>query len=416
MINCLVCNVELNGLKGMPVHLKKHNLSYFDYVLNFTYLGVRPTCKCGCGQETKLYKGYFRDFRPRHSNIKHKQVIIKCNTCGKERTIAENLAKENKTYHCSMECRNKDPEYINSLKRNEVSLDEVKQRIFKTHSDEMNIDESTFVNTYTKCRFVDKDYGEFFNTPRNIYNQKQSHPSRRIGKLRKAFLKNLNEVSRIISLVPAKWIGKKEEYQDNKSKLTLLCGKCNKVWFACFNKITQGRGCHHCKSEKQRQTLIINYGVDVPCKNLNIAKKAAQNSARKTIVHDWKNRELVCQSTNEIAVIRWLSETKQDFDWQIPFRMPDGKLYLIDLYIPRRNLYIEIKGTFRDWVPNSCDREKWDWFHSEHLNSELWDEQKLKDLGLWPLVLTVRREKRKQRKIREQQQNEIISNIYCNIT
>jgi len=39
--------------------------------------------------------------------------------------------------------------------------------------------------------------------------------------------------------------------------------------------------------------------------------------------------------------------------------------------------WIEIKGYFRKDA-----KKKWNWFHKEYPNSELWDKNKLKEMGL----------------------------------
>ena len=57
--------------------------------------------------------------------------------------------------------------------------------------------------------------------------------------------------------------------------------------------------------------------------------------------------------------------------------MPDGRTYTPDFYLPDLDKYIEIKGYF--W---GDAQEKWDWFHKEHKNSELWNKNKLKELKI----------------------------------
>jgi hypothetical protein len=59
--------------------------------------------------------------------------------------------------------------------------------------------------------------------------------------------------------------------------------------------------------------------------------------------------------------------------------MPDGRTYRPDAYLPDRDLWVEIKGYF--WQHSGG---KWDWFHRDHSNSELWDEAKLKELRILP--------------------------------
>ena len=70
-----------------------------------------------------------------------------------------------------------------------------------------------------------------------------------------------------------------------------------------------------------------------------------------------------------------------DFQWQIAFKTPlltkKGNIsrYIIDAYLPRENLYVEIKGYMR---PDA--HSKWEWFHENYPNSELWDHNKIKQI------------------------------------
>jgi len=69
---------------------------------------------------------------------------------------------------------------------------------------------------------------------------------------------------------------------------------------------------------------------------------------------------------------------KIDYNWQPQiFTMPNGKTYRPDLYLPDSDVWIEIKGYFRKDA-----KIKWDWFHKEHPNSELWNEEKLKEMKI----------------------------------
>ena len=87
---------------------------------------------------------------------------------------------------------------------------------------------------------------------------------------------------------------------------------------------------------------------------------------------------LDCQGSYEKKVIEnYVNKNRLHIDWQIRFDVPGGRKYFVDMYIKESNLYIEIKGYFRKGA-----KEKWDWFHKEHSNSELWNEQKLKELNI----------------------------------
>lgn len=253
--------------------------------------------------------------------------------------------------------KQKHPKRASTERKDRVSLAEVKRRIFAVHRDECVMDESTFVNVYTKSRFVDKDHGAFFNTPRAIYyGSGQSHPARRMQKIEKTNL---------------------EKY-GNKCAL------------------------HGSNEQKVKDSVFKKFGVDNVSKSREVSLKQARGKNQRYILLNWKtNQEIICQSTNEVAVVEWLNQTKQEFDWHIKFNMPNGKVYFCDLYLPEKNLYTEIKGQFYKDA-----QEKWDWFHCAYSNSELWNEQKLKDLGLWERIKELRRQKR--RDLRKQQQSEVI--------
>jgi len=90
---------------------------------------------------------------------------------------------------------------------------------------------------------------------------------------------------------------------------------------------------------------------------------------------------IFCQTSYEVAVVNWFNDNKIQFDWQIRFKMPSGRSYIVDALIKSgtfANIYIEIKG----WWRHESSREKWKWFQENYKNSELWDHDKLIQLGI----------------------------------
>ena len=83
-----------------------------------------------------------------------------------------------------------------------------------------------------------------------------------------------------------------------------------------------------------------------------------------------------------------MNKNKIEFDWQpLTLKIPQSILttpkklqstYRIDCYVPSLGKYIEIKGIFRDEI----NKIKWEWFHKEYPNSELWNKNKFKELGI----------------------------------
>ncbi len=71
MVICKECNREFNNIDSLRRHRsQKHNIkaeqTYVDYILD----GIKPTCKCGCGEKTK-YLGIdagFREYKQGHAS------------------------------------------------------------------------------------------------------------------------------------------------------------------------------------------------------------------------------------------------------------------------------------------------------------------------------------------------------------
>ena len=107
--------------------------------------------------------------------------------------------------------------------------------------------------------------------------------------------------------------------------------------------------------------------------------QAAKNSNNSYILYHWKTgEELVCQASYEKIVVEYFNVNKINFRWQSKtFKMPNGKTYRPDCYLFSTRKWIEIKGYFRE-----KNKIKWDWFQTIKSNSELWDKNKLKSMGI----------------------------------
>jgi hypothetical protein len=68
-----------------------------------------------------------------------------------------------------------------TAKRNMISLEEVKARL-PSH---VTLDESTYVDTSTKARFIDSEYGEWWDAPKDVF-RRAGHPERRAIEAKKA--------------------------------------------------------------------------------------------------------------------------------------------------------------------------------------------------------------------------------------
>ena len=192
-----------------------------------------------------------------------------------------------------------------------VTPEMVQQRINITHNNNVTLDTKTYKNVHTKCKFIDKIFGE---------------------------------------------------------------------WDASPDNVMQGYGNPKRGKENFKKTCIQKYGFDNPTKNKEIRLKAARSANKITTLEHWNTKEnIYCQGSYEVAVVNYFNAHKIKFLWQPKtFTLPDGRTYTPDCYLTEKGLNVEIKGR---WYDNDS-KEKWDWFHKEYSNSELWDEQALKEKGI----------------------------------
>lgn len=65
-----------------------------------------------------------------------------------------------------------------------LTIEEIRQRIYEKHGDVVILDESTYVHSMKKCRFIDKEHGEFFARPSKVWGG-MSHRNRAKSKISK---------------------------------------------------------------------------------------------------------------------------------------------------------------------------------------------------------------------------------------
>ncbi|MDD5650664.1 MAG: hypothetical protein PHF86_09645 [Candidatus Nanoarchaeia archaeon] len=132
--------------------------------------------------------------------------------------------------------------------------------------------------------------------------------------------------------------------------------------------------------KKAIKSMLERYGVEFNMQNKEIALKAARTANNSSIHYHWlTGEELVCQSSYEERVVYHLNNLRINYLWQPEvFKLSTGRTYRPDLYLVDQNLWIEIKGYFRE-----KNRVKWEEFHTKiHPNSELWNKDKLKEKGI----------------------------------
>lgn len=323
---------------------------------------------------------------------------------------------------------------------------EVQKKINKRHGNIVLLDVSTYMDTSTRCKWIDKDYGKFWRVPESLFKG-GGHPERiRIKELERNIIpikKVIDGIEQthgsIIKIVETsyKGVNKKALFVDEKygeyktlprlvmegrvcklraienHKITVeeiekrilsVHGEIVKIisktfvgvneqatfvdseygeWKTEAKSVLKGRGHPDRGTEiwhkKFTETCLKKYGVDHPSKNFDIALRVAKSGKKTTIKYHWKtNEELVCTASYECKVVDYLNDNRIDFQWQPKaFIMPNGKTYRPDLYLEEKNVWIEIKGYFRE-----ISKAKWDWFKSEYPTAQLWDKNKLKEMGI----------------------------------
>jgi hypothetical protein len=68
-VNDLVPRYKIEDLRRHVWH--RHRMTYQEYKVKYDYTGVRPTCKCGCGVETRWYPNAkdFATYKSGHNSI-----------------------------------------------------------------------------------------------------------------------------------------------------------------------------------------------------------------------------------------------------------------------------------------------------------------------------------------------------------
>ena len=195
---------------------------------------------------------------------------------------------------------------------------------------------------------------------------------------------NIEKVRNILKKVNLKLLD--EFCKNNKTHVGCVCLICGFVFKIRPDSALQGHGCPVCAKEKRKQTCLEKYGTEFSCQNKEIQDKMSKSQNRSFKFLHWKLRKFFWGVGGyEEVVVKFLNKIREDYWWQpkvfvTPFKTKTGKFstYRPDLFLVERNLWVEIKGYFHDEEA----RLKWEWFHKEFPNSELWDQKKLKEMGL----------------------------------
>jgi hypothetical protein len=267
-------------------------------------------------------------------------------------------------------------------------LEEVIAKIKEAHGDLVTIVESTYARTSVKAKFIDKNFGMWETWVGSVMAGRQ-HPDRVREQIKKTNLERYgfehpmqNKILRakadatVLERYGTKNISSNEEIKAKKRATTLK------------NFGTEYPSQNETVRQKQKDTNVQRYGVTSPMHDPDIALRNAKSLNNHQIKYHWKtNEEIVCLGSYESKTVDYLNINKTNYEWQSKiFEVPieiavtekgNPTTYRPDLYLPEQDVWVEIKGYMRGDA-----QAKWDWFKSEHPTAQLWDKEKLKEIGI----------------------------------
>lgn len=240
----------------------------------------------------------------------------------------------------------------------------------------------TYINMSEKCKLIDSEYGEFLIKAESYkYSTYKRHSEfNKKAAIQKAATPLQDVIQKIKEIHGDQLKIKNETYISCSGKAIFV--DCEHGEFITTpEKVISRKQGHPARSkQKQIKTNMDRYGVPHNMQHPELALKCVSSSNNTYLINHWKTgEELVCQFSYEKAVVEYLNYHKINFGWQpCIFHIPDSKkTYRPDMFLYKENKWIEIKGRF---IGDA--QEKWDWFHGKYPNSELWDEKKLKAIGI----------------------------------
>ena len=169
------------------------------------------------------------------------------------------------------------------------------------------------------------------------------------------------------------------DFSNNKAPLQLNCLVCAKKWSANWNNLHSGSSCPECAKIQRAKTNMIKYGVTNPTQNSLIRLKAAKSANKIQTINHWSsNKDILCQGSFELKVVKYFNKYKIPFESQSKtFVLSDGKTYTPDFHLSDLDIFVEVKGFFYEDAKN-----KFDLFCKEYPNItiEVWDKIKIKEL------------------------------------
>jgi hypothetical protein len=257
-------------------------------------------------------------------------------------------------------------------KNRRVPLDEIKKKLFEMHGDSIHILEDTYVGFKSKASFIHKDGSKWEAIVYNVLKG-ASHTRYYKKLLTKAEMEE--KIKKIHGDdIKIFW----DTFVNTHTKAKFTHKKYGEYWAFPF-AVFAGQGPKAGWLDRTKKTNLERFGVEFSSQNREVALKMSKGANSAISLSHWKTGEqLICIASYELRTVNYLNSNKINYLWQPQvFNMPNGKTYRPDLFLINENKWIEIKGYFRKDA-----LEKWNWFQSKYPNSELWDKNKLKSLGI----------------------------------
>ncbi len=266
---------------------------------------------------------------------------------------------------------------IQTMRR--LTPQDISERVRKLHGDNITLDESTYEHCHSICRFIDKDYGEWWTAVWGVL-QGRGHPKRGYARMGAKQTVSRDEMLRRLHEACGDTVTLGDDYVGVSTKCTFI-DKDYGAWKQLPQRILSGTVHPKRRAEKARKTCLKRYGIGHTNHLPGVMKKLARSQRKWVKRKHWKTGEmLTCMSSYEVAFVKWCAKNCIDFEWQIRHVMPDGRAYIVDAHILDghfADMWIEIKGWMR---PEAL--EKWTWFHATHPNSVIWTQQILKHYNI----------------------------------
>lgn len=259
-----------------------------------------------------------------------------------------------------------------------ITIDEAQQRLEQKHEGRIVVKCDTWKNAGTRCIFIDLEFGEWESLFYNVLCG-NGHPERVKQRRSESQRLTIEEIQATLDRLHDGKVTFVGPYVNAGVKC-----KFNDVEFGEFeasptNVLYKGTG--HLKRAllRRKETSLETFGVSHPMQCDEIFLKCLRSNRKHFKSIHWRTcQQLNCLNNWELAFVEWCNTNKEDFLWQPKaFKMPNGRTYRPDAYLPARDLWIDIKGYYPE-----ASRVKCEWFKSIMPNFELWFKADLERLGI----------------------------------